>query len=279
MNGGESEVPAQALEDVAYLTRSANRVKILGALTDRSASRRELAEITGTSRTTLDRIVNELEDRGWAERTPDGTYTATPEGTRLQRQFRPFLESVVAVRNLGKTVEWLPTEELTIGLEHFADAIVQRPEGDDPVETIDLMVEMVEEATRHRAFTHLVPPEPLSEAILEGVESGRLTAEGVLTTGSLDFLRETPRRRGRWASIVEAGAGLYQYDGEIPCNLWIMDENVLIKKSRPEPFAEAYGVPIISRDEDVRSWANQLIDTYRAEATRLEPGYFAESAP
>jgi len=166
MGEEEPEVPTRALEDVAYLARSVNRVRILGVLTNRSATRRELAEVTGTSRTTLDRIVNELEDRGWAKRTLDGTYTATPQGTQLQRQFQPFLDSVVAIRKLGNAVAWLPTEELTVGLEHFADAIVQRPERDDPVETIDLMVEMVDEATRHRAFTHLVPPEPLSEAIV-----------------------------------------------------------------------------------------------------------------
>jgi predicted transcriptional regulator len=237
-----------------------------------------VAEITGIPRTTLDRIVNELESRDWAERTVDGTYTATLQGIHLQRQFQPFLDAVVAIRRLGDAVAWLPTAELTIGLEHFADAEIWRPAGDDPVETIDLMVEMVEGATEHRAFTHLVPPAPLSEAILEGIESGRLTAEGVLTADSVDFLRETPERRRRWASIVESGTGdLYRYDGEIPCNLWIIDEYVLIKKSGPEPFSQAYGVPIVSQDETVHSWADRLIDSYRAEATRLESGYFAES--
>jgi predicted transcriptional regulator len=279
MSDREPEVPTDALADVAYLSRSANRVRILDALVDRSATRRELAERTGTPRTTLDRIVNELEERGWAERTADGTYTATPQGTHIQRQFRPFLESVVAVRRLGEAIEWLPAEELTVGLRHFADATVRRPARNDPVDTVDLMVELVADATEHRALTHLVPPVPLSEAILEGVESGRLTADGVLTADSVDRLRETTERRERWASILEAGADVRRYDGEIPCNLWIVDEHVLIKKSGPEPFAEAYGVPIVSRNEAVRSWANRLVDSYRAEATRLEPGYFGESAP
>jgi predicted transcriptional regulator len=278
MSDGVTEVPTRALEDVAYLARSVNRVKILGVLADRSATRRELAEVTGTSRTTLDRIVNELEDRGWAERTPEGTYTATPQGTRLRRQFRPFLESVVAIRTLGDAVEWLPTEEPTVGLEHFADAVVRRPERDDPVEPVDLTVEMIDEATRHRAFTHLVPPEPLSDAVLEGVESGRLAADGVLTAASLDFLQDAPERRERWASIVEAGADIHRYDGEIPCNLWIVDETVLIEESRPEPVAAAPDVPIVSRDGQVRSWADELIDTYRAEATQLEPGDFSGPA-
>jgi len=280
MGESEPDVPAAALEDVAYLSRSPNRVKILAVLADRTVTRHELADITDTARTTLDRTVNELEDRDWAERTVDGTYTATPRGERLQRQFKPFLDSVAAIRRLEEAVEWLPAAELTIGLEHFADAEVVRPAGDDPVETIDLMVEMVEGATEHRALTHLVPPAPLSDAIREGVASGRLTADGVLTADNIEFLREAPERRRRWEAILEAGNGeLYRYDGNIPCNLWIIDEHVLIKQSGPEPFAESYGVPIRSENETVRSWANDLIDTYRAEATRLEKGYFAGPAP
>jgi predicted transcriptional regulator len=275
MGEADPEVPTEAVADVAFLSRSTNRVRVLGVLADRSITRRELAAVTDVSRTTIDRIVNEFEDRGWAERTADGTYAATPQGTHLQRQLRPFLESVVAIRRLGDAVDWLPTEELTVGLEHFADAAVRRPARDDPVETVDLMVVLVEGATEHRAFTQLVPPVALSEAIREGVESGRLTAEGVLTGESIDSLRETPHRRERWASIVDADrAGLYRYDGDIPCNLWIIDEYVLIKKSSPDSVAEAYGVPIVSRNEAVRSWANGLIDDYRADATRLDVGYF-----
>jgi len=248
-------------------------------LTDRPASRQELVESIGTSRATIDRVVNEFENRGWAERTVDGTYTATAWGVHLQEQFDPFLESVAALRRLGGTVEWLPAEELTIGLHHFADAEVVGQGQDDPVETIDMMVEMVDDATEFRAFTHLVPPAPLAEATLQGVQSGRLTAEGVLTADSITFLGGDPERRERWTAIIDAGTPLYRYDGDIPCNVWIIDETVLIKKSGPEPFADAYGVPIVSQNEAVRAWANQLIDTYRDRADRLDPGYFAEFAP
>ena len=279
MDDSESDVPADALEDIAFLSRSINRVKVIDVLTDRPASRQELVESIGTSRATIDRVVNEFENRGWAERTAEGTYTATAWGIHLHEQFNPFLESVAALHRLGRTVEWLPTDELTIGLHHFADAEVVGQAQDDPVETIDKMVKMVDDATDFRAFTHLVPPVPLAEATLEGVESGRLTAEGVLTADSITFLRDDPERRDRWAAIVDADTPLYRYDGIIPCNIWIIDETVLIKKSGPEPFAEAYGVPIVSKNEAVRAWANQLIDTYREGADRLEPEYFAEFAP
>jgi predicted transcriptional regulator len=243
MHEGAPDVQAEALEHIAFLSRSVNRVQILQALTNQAATRQELAEHTATSRTTLDRIVNEFEDRGWVERTVEGSYSTTSRGTHIVRTLQPFLESIVAIENLGEAVDWLPTEEVTIGLEHFSDAVVQRPSQPDPVETIDLMVQMVEKATEHRALTHLTPAVRYSEAILEGVESGRLTAEGVLTNDSIDLIRENPERRDRWASVAPTGTGHYHYDGELPCNLWIIDENVLIKKSGPEPFAEALWGP------------------------------------
>ena len=57
-------IPAEALKEAAYLSRSANRVEMLQTLTRGSHTRRDLTELTGASRTTLDRIVNELEERG-----------------------------------------------------------------------------------------------------------------------------------------------------------------------------------------------------------------------
>jgi hypothetical protein len=72
MSSESSEISTEALEDIAYLCRSANRVTILDALTEGPYSRRELANQTDASRTTLDRIVNELEERRWVERTTEG---------------------------------------------------------------------------------------------------------------------------------------------------------------------------------------------------------------
>lgn len=146
MSGHETTIPIGALEDVEYLSRSANRVVILDALTRGPSARRELAEVTGVSRTTLDRIVNELESRGWAERTPEGTYTATPAGSHLMQQFRPFLDAVEALRQLDEAVAWLPEDELDVGLEHFSDAVVRRPQDGDPVEGVEYMTGLVRDA-------------------------------------------------------------------------------------------------------------------------------------
>lgn len=56
----------EALSDIAYLGRSGNRVEILNTIISRPHSPREIAEETGAARSTLERILAELEDREWA---------------------------------------------------------------------------------------------------------------------------------------------------------------------------------------------------------------------
>jgi predicted transcriptional regulator len=278
MSGGSDVIPIDPLEDVAYLSRSINRVVILDALTSGPYTRGAIADSTGVSRTTLDRIVNELETRGWAERATDGGYVATPTGRHLMQQFEPFVESVEAIRHLDGALEWLPDDELQIGLHHFSDAHVRHPEHDDPVETVEYMTELTRAASEFRTLTHLVPPAALLEALRDGVVSGRLTLEGVTPSGYSDLSTDQPDRRKRWHEILDAGADFYLCDGPIPCNLWIIGETVLIKQSHPEALDESYGAPIVSTNDTVRSWARDLIDRYRDGATRVDVDAVTESS-
>jgi len=278
MSERENDASAEALEDIAYLSRSANRVAILDGLTEGPYSRRTLVELTGASRTTLDRIMNELEEKGWAERTADGTYVATAQGTHLMKRFRPFVESVEALHRLDDAVTWLPIDELSIGLEHFSDAAVRRPETADPVETIDFMDDLLTTASEFRVLAHLVPPEPLGETMRDSVVSGQMTMDGVITDTLFSYLTADPERAARWNTVVKAGADLYRREGPIPCNLWIFDETVLIKKSGPEPIDDSYGVPIVTENSTVRLWAHDLIDNWITDATRIDGKAFFDDS-
>ena len=265
-----SGLPNAALEDIAYLSRSANRVVILDSLTEGPYSRGTLANQTGVSRTTLDRIVNELEERGWVERTTEGEYAATAHGRHLMRRFRPFLGSVEALDRLDDALTWLPVDELDIGLEHFSDAVVRRPESEDPIEAIDFIDDLLGNASEFRVLAHLGPPEPLGTTLHERVTAGRMTMDGVITDELFRYLRSTPKRANRWRALVEAGSDLHRHEGPIPCNLWIFDETVLIKKSGPEPIDESYGVPIVSENDTVRSWAHDLIDEWMDASSPID---------
>ncbi len=275
MREARTDLSTDALEDIAYLSRSANRVRILDVLIDGSYTRGELAELTEASRTTVDRIINELEDRGWVERRNDGTYVATARGDHLMVRFRPFIDAVEALNGLDEAITWLP-DDLSIGLEHFKDAIVRQPEGDDPVEAVEYMTDLVDRTTEFRFLAHLVPPEPFEVTMAERVASGEMRLEGVATTAVIQYIGGRPDRLERWGELLETGARVHRTDDSIPCNLWIFDDHVFIKKSGPGAIDDAYSVPIISQNPTVRAWADDLIDEWLETSTPVGMGTFPE---
>lgn len=270
-------VPEGALKDIAYLSRSDNRLLVLTTLTEGPHTRRELEERTGVPRATLGRIVNEFEERNWAERTTEGDYVATSTGHHIATQFTPFAESIEAIRRLGEVLEWLPTDELSIGLHHFSDATVRRPEQDDPMEIIDYFTHLIRDASEFRILTHFAPTEAFAETMRDRLATNRLTATYVLTGELVEYLRDHRDRRDRWRDCLKAGAHVYRYQGHIPCNLFIIDQKVLIKKSGPESVHESYAVPIESESGAVRSWAHELIDKYQENADQIDIETFSKS--
>lgn len=265
-----------ALSDVAYLARSRNRVEILAAIAAQPHSPREVADTADSARSTVERILTELEERGWAKRTSDGKYVGTAAGTAAIEEFTPLVRAMEAIRTLGDEISWLPRDELPISLAHFSDVTVRHPE--DPTETIDDMTELVRETVEFRVISNLKPPESTANAIHDRVGSGKMTFDCVLTREVLEYLGTHTERRERWLDIIETGADLWVWEGAIPCNLWIFDDTVWIKNSDPESRQDTYGVPIISDDDAVRSWGHDLIDSYQNVSSPVNTDAFAESS-
>lgn len=273
MTNHSDTFPGDALEHVAYLARSDNRVQILKTLSSESYNRRDLVDETGVSSATVGRVLTELQTRGWAERTQDG-YVATPAGTQVTAEFEPFIGAMETIQHLGDAVEWIPTDELDIGLHHFSDVTVRRPERYDPADITDFFVDMLQDVSSFRTLTHLVPIEAKERIMLEGVRSGRLTIDIVMTAGLLDYLQEHPGHRARWKKLLEAGATANSFDAHIPCNLFILGDLVLLADSHSNsghPYA-----CIVSENPTIRSWAHDLIDRYRMKAEPIDVDTISE---
>jgi predicted transcriptional regulator len=266
-------ISEDALEDVAYLSRSRNRVAILDALDGETRTRRELQQATNASRTTLGRILSEFEERGWVERATDGRYRLTPPSEHIAREFLPLLGAIDAIRSLDGAVAWLPTDELSIGLHHFADATVRRQSPNAPLDPGRRLTELLQGASTLVTLTYFAPPRSVGRAMRDGVVSGNLSAKHVLAGGLVDYLRDRPDEPPGWKEYVEAGATVYEYDGHVPCNLFVVDETVLIPNDATD--TRRSGVCIETDDETVRSWALELIESYREDADPLDAEAFA----
>ena len=272
MVGSRDAIPADALEDIAYLARSVNRVVLLETLASGSYTRRDLIEQTGIARTTIGRIVNEFEERGWIERTSDGDYTATPVGVQVSDEFMPLVEAMAVVRRLGDMVAWLQAVEPSIDLHHFGDATVRRPESVDPTEPLTRYIDALQRASEFHCLVGVAPPLSFEAVMRDEVVKGDLRVEHVISEEEFAYVRDRPERVTRWREYAEAGANVYCYDGIVPCNFLIFDETVYIGKSQSE-WGEPYAA-IESENEVVRTWAHEIIETYRAKSKRLGPEAF-----
>lgn len=274
MTGDARPLHEAALEDVAYLSRSANRVRILVALADGPHTRRELMHKTGVSRTTLGRILNEFAECGWAERSTDGPYAATTTGEHVAAAFTPLVDAMAAVRSLGEAVAWLPASVHDVGLDAFRDATVRRPDPNAPLSFARELVDRIEDAESVRTLTYLAPPgHSVAEVLHNRIRDAGVTSEFVLAGGLAGHLAEDPERRPRWRESIDAGAVVYDYDGYISCNVFVIDGTVLVVNTSPEDGSP--GAFVESDDPRVFEWADDLVTGYREDAERLDADTFA----
>lgn len=271
MNDRESESSIDPLEATAYLTRSENRLPILEALSRGPYSRRDLVDATDASTATVGRVLNELQSRGWAERTRDG-YVTTPSGTQLVNEFQPFIGAVAAIEKLGDAVGWIPTETLTIGLHQFEDATVRRADRNDPAEAAEFLMELLAETSTFRVLTHLVSIPAVEELLRDGVHRGELSLLVVTTDDVCEYLRARPDHRSRWNEIAEAGADVYRYDARIPCNLWICDDIMLLADSHSDE-GNPYDT-LVLENPAVLAWARELVTQYRRDSESIDADFF-----
>lgn len=75
-----------SLKAVQFLADSLNRVQVLSELVDRRATRRELQEKVNASRSTVARILDEAQTRGWVD-SKGSQYRLTPLGEAMVTDF------------------------------------------------------------------------------------------------------------------------------------------------------------------------------------------------
>lgn len=286
----DGDIPGDALDDVAYLARSENRVRVLRALTETVTKpgqqtpgydRRGLADATGASRTTLGRVLSEFQDRGWAERNADGEYVATPQGEHVAAAFDPFVRSMETIRDLGDAVAALPTGELSlgpdgdipIGVHHFEDATIRQPESYDPTFFGRYFADLVADADEVYSVDYVATPEKMMAALEEELYSSGFVTKTVFAETLISHFRDHPGVGPNPEHLEFDGVEIYRYDGHVPCNVFVVDDTVLIENSQVTGLPD--GTIIESRDEVVREWAIGVVERYVDASERVRPADLA----
>lgn len=267
----DSDAPQRTLEPLDYLTRSEHRVQVLEALTEAipkpgldtpGYEPRELREMTGASEATVSRILNEFDDRGWAERDAEGEYTATPIGQSIAIEFAPLLDSMEAIQHLGDALALLPLNELSIGLEHFSDATIRDPQGPQPNDFTAFLKILLTDSSILYTLSYVPDQTSLREEVREQSASGSLDLITIFAEHIVEYMEDAASEDV--IGLLNAGDVWYAYDGHIPCNMFIFDETVVFENSQVD--ACRTGTSIVTHDEAVREWALDVFEKYKEES-------------
>jgi len=256
--------PDETIEEIAFLTRSPTRLRILKmASAAEGTTRYEFRARLDASRTTVQRNVEALVDRGWLEETTSG-YVSTPCGTLLARKLSTVVDSIETLCRLEPVLSHLPLGELDMAIRHFGDAELTAATANDPYAPVNRHVDALRSADKFRVFTAVVGREAFKlvcDRALRGECSGQL----ILTEGGLQTVQTESGYRDSYEKLARTGAvDILVYERDLPYYLGLLDDVVQIG------VEDSNNVPSALLETDnkrVREWARGKYESIRGHST------------
>lgn len=254
-----------ALDDVAFLALSENRIALLDALSDEQThSRDELMEATDVSRPTLARILDDLETRAWITQRGQNC-RLTSLGAWVHEEFTDLLEMMDTACQLRDIVQWLSPETLAFDISSLAGAEVTLPYQSDPLAPMHRAGDLECTATHSRVLTHSLPT-PCLDAHWEAITTGTQQFEAVVTPSVIKTMTERAHV-SQFVDILSSDQAIvFVYDDTVPTVVGINDGVVYfgVDDDKGAPLAL-----IETDDETVRTWAEETFESYRHDAALL----------
>jgi predicted transcriptional regulator len=255
-----------ALDDIAFLANSENRVQVLETLVDGPRGRDGVRDRVDASRVTVARILRECEARGWVSRA-GGEYEATPLGEWVSGAFDRLIEEVEAGRRLREGLQWFPSDQLTFDVRCLRDAEVVLAREHDATAVVRRIVEFHRSGDRIRGVSRVAAP-VFVENQWELTVNGDARLELVVTPGALDVVRSHPPSVRRFREMLdEENTDCFVHDG-IPISVGIVDGTVGINLVDEDGVLRG---GLVSENETVRAWAVDLFERCRGRARPVGP--------
>lgn len=255
-----------ALDDVAFLANSENRVAVLQLLVEETRSHDEIRDRIGASRVTTARILRELEDREWITRTGQAC-AATPTGEWVCEAFTRLVDEVAAERRLREPLQLFPSDLLTFDVRRLRDAELVVLEESDATAVIRRILDFRRSSDRIRGLTRTVAP-VFIEADWESTVHGDTHIDMVVTPEVLDTVRDHPTSARQLREMLDEPDVYVSVYEDVPISVGIYDGAVGIDLTDEGGVVKG---GIVSEDEAVYEWAVDLFETCRADARPVEP--------
>lgn len=260
---------ADALEEIEFLARSANRIEVLAALADGAYTRRELGEAVDASQPTLGRVLNDLTERTWI-RYDGERYRATPTGRLVAAGITDLQNRLETEVRLREVAEWLP-DDLDVDLRHLREATITTPTGARPNAPIRRMLDLLRGTDRALLLSHSFNEQKL-RLLRERATAGEMTVKGVFAADAIDALTEVPELREELRRLVaDDDAEIRVAHEAVPVAVELTGDRTHLLLRDDEGLVRA---SIDTDDETVRAWATSLHERYWADAEPVDERRF-----
>jgi predicted transcriptional regulator len=253
------------LEEIEFLVRSRTRVRILEELSEEDLTKDELRRRLDGSRTTIQRNLDALADRGLIE-DMHPTYSLATRGEYLVADLLDYAEKAETVARLQPFLEWVPKDALGFDIRHLKDATLYTPSEGNPYAMLNNHVNRIDNADSGWGllpFTGLHATKTAHERV---VEHGA-TFELVVEPDVAETFQSSPRYRELTEEMAETGRfEVLVYDGSMPFSLNLLDEFVqIVVADGEEPRAT-----VESDAAAVSDWAEKTYEAYRDQSRRID---------
>ena len=220
------EFHGEALEELEFLARSPNRIRVLETLIDGPIDRYQLEEDTGVSRATLGRILDAFLERHWIVED-DRAYKTTQLGAYVAREITGVLKDFEPVPVLNKVAQWFPEEGFDFDLGDLAGATVIRSTKSDALAPTTHIANRIRTADRVRLITYSVLP-GVMEACWRGTVDGDMLLQTVFDTGAIESVGTKPELVDQVMEMFATGqAEVYWHEEAIPSTVFIDRKSVV----------------------------------------------------
>lgn len=255
-----------ALDDVAFLANSDNRVAVFEGLVDGPRTRDELIDEVDASRVTITRIVRELETRGWIDRS-GRQYVATPLGEWVYEEFTDLVTEMESANRLREAMQWLPPDLLTFDVRCLRDAELILVDEADATELIRRIVEFHRSGDRIRGIARESAP-AFIENQWELTVQGDTQVELVVTPAIVEAIQDHQPTARRFREILEQENAQYFVSEDIPVSVGIVNGAVGINLTDEQGTLKG---GLTTDNETVHAWAVELFESRRRDASPMDP--------
>ncbi|MDG5775934.1 helix-turn-helix domain-containing protein [Haloarculaceae archaeon H-GB2-1] len=253
------------LEAVEYLARSETRVQLLTALAEEHRLRKdELQERTDASRTTIQRNLAGLEERGWITST-NREYACTIAGEWVADDFEGLVQTVREASRLGPVLQHIDTSTFEFDPSSVGFEVTSGTRG-HPMKMIQAHAQSLRGATDVRLLLPETGEGPV-QALTERTVAGACETTVLVTETVLDVFRTNPACRGYVEEMMQvAEFELLVTDAEIPYYLGVVDDEVQIGVSENgQPIA------LLTTDSPTAfEWAERTAADYLADSAVVD---------